>query len=290
MSRVLKNDNKKNPQDFALWKFNNEYGWPSPWGQGFPGWHIECSAMASSLLGPMIDIHTGGIEHINIHHNNEITQSECANGSSPFSRFWVHRNHLKINENKISKSQGAVIFLSDLSEKGYSPLDLRYFFLQAHYSTPSNFTWDGLKGSSVARKRMETFVMSTKKQGKIIKQYQDKFIDAIHDNLNTPKALSVGWLMIEDDNFSIEDRITTLLSFDKVFGLKLDGGGDSLPVSFNSFPVVDINYMEKRKNARQEHDWKTSDQIRDLLREKGYLVLDLLDESVYQKDKQKLHM
>src|SRR5262249_555743 len=148
------NVEKKNDRDFALWKFG-DLGWASKWGKGFPGWHIECSAMIIALLGEQIDIHTGGIEHIAVHHNNEIAQSEAATGLCPFSRFWLHREHVRLNDAKIAKSEGNVIYLSEIIDTGYSPLAYRYLLLGAHYRTPLNFTWDSMQAAANAYKKLK---------------------------------------------------------------------------------------------------------------------------------------
>ncbi|HEY4487782.1 MAG TPA: cysteine--tRNA ligase, partial [Candidatus Paceibacterota bacterium] len=149
-ARVTVVEGKRNPTDFALWKMNRTLGWESPWGKGFPGWHIECSAMVRVTLGEKIDIHTGGVEHIPIHHNNEIAQSECATGKRPFSRFWLHRAHVQIEGGKIAKSKGNAVHLAEVIKKGFHPLSLRYLFLQAHYRSASNFSWEALTAAQNA--------------------------------------------------------------------------------------------------------------------------------------------
>ena len=153
-SRLRKANAKRNPADFALWKFTakgpSALGWDSPWGKGFPGWHTECSAMIRATLGEQIDIHTGGLEHIAVHHNNEIVQSETVTGKKPLSRFWMHRAHVQLEGAKLAKSEGRVVYLSEILERGYHPLALRYLFLGAHYRTPSNFTWNALEASQTA--------------------------------------------------------------------------------------------------------------------------------------------
>lgn len=275
--RVGTNDEKRNKEDFALWKFNTDYGWESPWGKGFPGWHIECSAMATKLLGPQIDIHTGGIEHVSIHHNNEIAQSECANHAHPFSRFWVHRNHVQLDGGKISKSSGDVVYLSDILEQGFDPSDLRYFFLQAHYATPTNFTWEALKAASVARKKLATFLTGIV-PGSVIEQYKEQFMEALNANLNTPKALSVLFTMLADESLSKEDRAATLLDFNKAFGLDFSTKADA-----SAFSEDDIRRMEDRKLARVSKDFAESDRLRDELKSSGYSINDMADHTVYEK-------
>lgn len=279
VARIETNHEKRNDEDFVLWKKNHAYGWDSPWGKGFPGWHIECSAMATKLLGKTLDIHTGGIEHVTIHHNNEIAQSECANHTTPFSRFWVHRNHIQINNGKISKSSGEVIYLSDIIEKGFSPSDLRYFFLQAHYATESNFTWDALKAASVARRKLAAAIDGVQ-QGSVIESYKEQFVDALHDDLNTPKALSVLFVMLSDDLSSKEDKAATIVFANKVLALDL-----TTPTKVELIvPDEDLALMQERIVAKQSKDFAKADAIRDSLAAKGYLGKDVSGGILYSKD------
>jgi cysteinyl-tRNA synthetase len=265
---------KRNPTDFILWK-SGLMGWESPWGRGFPGWHIECSAMIRALLGDQIDIHTGGIEHIPVHHNNEIAQSEAATGKSPFSRFWLHRAHLQIDGSKIAKSEGRVVYLSDIVEKGFSPLAFRYFLLTAHYRTPTNFTWDGMQSAQSAYRKVKEMFASLPRsgffrRGRISKSYIDRFDKAIDSDLNTPEALGVMWDLIKDETVSGRDKRATLEYFDKILGLDL---------AFNEFEVKDVPHkvtelLKKRETAKKHKNFKTSDEIRDEISALGYRVLD----------------
>jgi cysteinyl-tRNA synthetase len=238
--RVAENPEKKNSRDFALWKFNRELGWASSWGQGFPGWHIECSAMIIKILGEQIDIHTGGIEHIPVHHNNEIAQSEAATGKEPFARFWLHRAHIQIANEKISKSRGNVILLSELKEKGFSPLAYRYLLLQSHYRTPTNFTWEALESAQNAYRKLKDYMWTLGVH--INKPLQNKaemlpenvwtpsvhdgaredFISAIENDLNTPEALAVVWKLVKSQSVSPVDKRIALIDFDKILGLDLE--------------------------------------------------------------------
>ncbi len=220
-SRIAQNTEKKNSKDFALWKFNSELSWESPWGKGFPGWHIECSAMIRALLGDEIDIHTGGIEHIPVHHNNEIAQSESVTGKT-LARFWLHRAHLQISGEKIAKSEGNIVYLSHIIEKGFSPLAFRYFLLNSTYRTPTNFTWEGLEASSNALKKLkDTMSKIYSDKGKVDAGYKAQFIEKLENDLNTPQALAVLWTLVKDGGVSPEDKYATLLDFDKVLGLEL---------------------------------------------------------------------
>lgn len=236
-ARVSQNTQKRNSRDFALWKFNADLGWNSPWGQGFPGWHIECSAMIIKILGEQIDIHTGGIEHIPVHHNNEIAQSEAATGKAPFVKYWLHRAHLQISGEKIAKSEGNVIYLADIIEKGFSPLAFRYFLLLSHYRTPTNFSWKALEAAQNAHNKLKKFVsdlpagkaglpaggLPRPSGGGIVDEnYKEKFKVKLENDLNTPQALAVVWGLVKDKNISPENKLATLIDFDKVLGLGLE--------------------------------------------------------------------
>ncbi len=219
--RVMENSEKRNAQDFALWKFNPDLGWDSHWGKGFPGWHIECSAMIIKLLGPQIDIHTGGVEHVPVHHNNEIAQSEAATGLSPFSRFWLHRAHLQISGAKIAKSDGNTVFLSEIIEKGFSPLAFRYFLLNSTYRATTNFTWEGLEAANNAFEKLKRFVGPLSTVGEVDLAYQAEFRAKLENDLNTPQALAVLWTLVKDKEVTPENKLATLLDFDTVLGLGL---------------------------------------------------------------------
>jgi len=295
--RVAANTEKRNPTDFALWKFSQTSGdthrdqeWPSPWGVGFPGWHIECSAMAMKLLGKTIDIHTGGIDHIPTHHNNEIAQSEAAT-HQPFARFWLHGAHLLIDGQKISKSLGNTIYLKDLAEHEVTPLGLRYWFLTASYRTQMNFTWEAVKGAQTAYERLLEQVRqiggllegrSAEKSGEknISTEYTQKFREAINDDLNTPKALATVWEMLKDTSVSDEMKMNTLMKFDKVLGLKLD---TSVGVHSLVFAPEVVALKDARDEARRQRDFQKSDEIRALLKEKGYDIVDTAQGSTLVK-------
>jgi len=222
-ARVSVNPEKRSSRDFALWKFNQELGFASAWGQGFPGWHIECSAMIIKILGEQIDIHTGGIEHIPVHHNNEIAQSEAVTGKDPFSQFWLHRAHLQISGEKIAKSEGNVVYLSEIINKGFSPLAYRYFLFLAHYRTPVNFSWEALEAASNALQRLYKIVDAWRPQagGTIDESYKAKFREKLDNDLNTPQAVAVVWGLVKDSQVSPEDKLATIRDFDKVLGLGL---------------------------------------------------------------------
>lgn len=232
---VKTDSNKRNPQDFALWfkrvgNFTDHaMHWESPWDDGFPGWHIECSAMSMKYLGDQIDIHTGGEDHLSIHHPNEIAQSEGATGKKPFSKFWVHSAFLTVDGTKMSKSLDNFYTISDIVKRGFDPLALRYLFLGAHYKKPINFTWVSLDGASKGLKRLQSTVNSLKitdrtilsqEKNEKVNEYRVKFNQAINDDLNTSKAMAVLFEMLKS-NISSEDKYDLAISFDEVLGLNL---------------------------------------------------------------------
>jgi cysteinyl-tRNA synthetase len=298
-ARIGVSAEKRNPTDFLLWKSDKKIGWESPWGLGFPGWHIECSAMIRATLGEQIDIHTGGIEHIPVHHNNEIAQSEASTGKKPLSRFWLHRAHIQIDGGKIAKSKGKVIYLSDITDKGFHPLSFRYLLLGAHYRTSMNFTWDALAAAQNAYIRLLTTRLSfTDAPGPIAEEYRAKFHERINDDLDTAGALAVVWEMIKDDSLSPGSRLTTLLDADRVLGLNLaipDAAALALakaemrayvPESEQSAQMIDI--VQRREAARAEKNWTTADALRDELDVLGLGVEDAADgPKLYRKPTKK---
>lgn len=288
-ARVEENKEKKHLTDFALWKFSKpqdkrQQEWDSPWGTGFPGWHIECSAMAMVHLGKQIDIHTGGIDHIPIHHNNEIAQTESIT-QKQFSQFWIHNAFVTIEGQKIAKSLGNAILIKDVEERGFSPLSIRYWMLGAHYKTPINFTWEALEGSQTALLKLHRYFSeeSENTNGIIVESYQDRFSSFINDDLNTPKALALVWEVIHDENISQEDKKATLLHFDSVLGLGLSeskqGTLDLLSQYQKNLASEDIpkkiqNLLDKRDVARNEKEWEKADQLRQKIEIAGYKVED----------------
>ncbi len=288
---------KKNTQDFALWFFKAGshthalQTWKSPFqsslvenGEGFPGWHIECSAMSKKYLGDSFDIHMGGIEHIPIHHTNEIAQSESATGK-PMSTYWVHNEHLSVNGGKMSKSEGTSYTLQDILEKGYSALDVRYFFLQAHYRSKQNFTWESLDASRTALNKIYRDIIflrnkSTQNSGVMDVSFKDDFIQKISDDINIPQALAVFHTMMKSD-IPDANKLATAYDFDKVLGLNLSHyQEEQIPI-----PSEIQEILDKRKIARETKDFETSDILRDTLREKGYQVSDVGNEQKIEKIK-----
>lgn len=293
-ARVEASD-KRNPTDFLLWKKDPKAGWESPWGLGFPGWHIECSAMIRATLGQQIDIHTGGIEHIPVHHNNEIAQSESATGKRPFSRFWLHRAHLQLEGNKIAKSKGNVVYLSDIEERGFHPLSLRYLLLGAHYRTPSNFTWESLGAAQRAYAKLLALRLSTKDiaETSASPRWMKRFRDRIADDLDTPGSLATLWDMTKDTGLQATETIATLLEMDKILGLRLaepDEAARKLAASeleeevqVSALPEKVREFASKREDARTKKDWARSDELRILIEAEGYSVKDTGGASTYFK-------
>lgn len=283
-ARVAVSSEKRHPTDFALWKVEKKIGWDSPWGKGFPGWHIECSAMIRKCLGEQIDIHTGGIEHIPVHHNNEIAQSESITGKKPLARFWMHRAHIQFEGGKIAKSSGNTVYLSDILEKGYHPLALRYLFLGAHYRTNANFSWDALQASQTAFVRLRALVQSLPSGGAISPQHQRGIHERMNDDLDTSGALSEIWNATKDSSLSPADLRATILDADTILGLKLsesDSQADTLTakligtiVPVESLPQDIVLIIEEREKARSDKAWEHADQLRAELLEKGYSIED----------------
>ncbi|MEK7601786.1 MAG: cysteine--tRNA ligase [Patescibacteria group bacterium] len=276
-ARVTAVAGKRSPTDFVLWKFDKKIGWESPWGQGFPGWHIECSAMIRKTLGEQIDIHTGGIEHIPVHHNNEIAQSEGAIGKRPLSRFWLHRAHIQFQGGKLAKSAGNVVYLSDVIERGFHSLALRYLFLGAHYRTNANFSWEALQASSTALSRLAQYAQE--EGGAVAETYRARFHERINDDLDTPGALAVLWDVTKDSSLSSADISATVRDADRVLGLGL-GTVEALNVPVADTVRVDDLSAEvallvaQREEARTGKDWTRADELRDQIAEAGYDIKD----------------
>ncbi|MDB5190416.1 MAG: cysS [Parcubacteria group bacterium] len=279
-ARIKENKEKRNPADFALWKSSplgsrRQQEWSSPWGRGFPGWHIECSAMSKALLGETIDIHTGGIEHIPVHHNNEIAQSESAS-EKQFVRYWMHQAHLTMGSEKISKSIGNTVYVSDIIERGYHPLALRYFFLQASYHSSLSFSWEALAASNEALNRLWRIARELKSETKGVSaesDASDEIRRILRDDLATPKALALLWETVRDDELSPKVRLGVLLAADEVLGLSL-----SEPPSFSrvsqSIPADVQTLVDEREAARSARDFARADELRIHIENRGYTVED----------------
>ena len=284
-ARVEFDSGKKNISDFALWikaPENHIMKWDSFFGKCYPGWHLECSAMGYEYLGDNFDIHTGGIDHIPIHHENEIAQSKGFSGKIP-ANYWMHVNFMLVNGEKMSKSLGNIYTLSDLKEKGYEPFDFKMLMFTSTYRNQINFTWDSLDSAKVSLKRLrEGYLKELDGTDEVseeeIKDYENRFLEAINDDLNMPIAMSVVWDVIKNPKKAKAFR-DLLLKFDEVLGLDLKNyqkQDDKLPDE-----VLDL--VSKRDEARASKNWAESDRIRDLLVEKGYQVQDTKDGTVVKK-------
>lgn len=276
---------KQNPTDFALWKLSKEereQEWKSPWGIGFPGWHLECTAMIFSSLGKQIDIHTGGEDHIPIHHNNEIAQAEAITGKQ-YVKYWLHNAFITIDEQKISKSIGNTIRMQQIVDRGFTPLTYRYWLLTGHYKSHMNFTWEALEGAGHALTRLQRFFVEElgRKNGEVDEKYIEKFHIAINDDLDTPKAVALLWDLIKDNSISKENKRATMLEFDKVLGIGFSEGVKKLKkmlsisvVSLKDLPEEIQKLVEEREEARKEKNWEEADKLRENIQSKGYSVRD----------------
>lgn len=265
---------KKHETDFALWKFSpaqqqRHMEWKSPWGVGFPGWHIECSAMAMKYLGETIDIHTGAIDLIPVHHTNEIAQSEAATGKQ-FVRFWVHGAFVLDQEQKMSRSKGAIQTISWIVSHGFSALDYRYLTLQTHYRKELHFTLEGLEGARRARQQLAALVTTAPKRGRILRASYDQFVDALRDDLNVPRALGFLWELMNSDAAPADKR-ATILEMDKILGLNLV---KEKKVKGEKLPPEIISLAAAREQARDEKNWAESDRLRAELLARGFAVQD----------------
>lgn len=275
-ARVDINEEKRHPADFALWKFASKehiMQWPSPWGLGYPGWHIECSAMAKKYLGETFDIHSGGVDHIPIHHENEIAQSMALSGKQP-ANFWMHGEFMLVNNGKMSKKLGNTYTIEQLEEKGYAPEIFRYFCLNAHYRKKLNFTFEGLDAAKISYERLCALIVqhrdgtadiSAAELGKFLKEFEE----AVNDDLNIPKALGILWTMLKLDKSKKVYDLT--IKMDKIFGLRLDDINLETESKFSK-DIEDL--AQERFQARKNKDFKKSDELRDRLTGLGYGIKD----------------
>lgn len=277
--RMTDNPDKRHPADFALWK-KSDLGWDSAWGTGFPGWHIECSAMAMSTLGEQIDIHTGGIDHINIHHNAEIAQCECVT-HEPFARYWLHNEHLQIDGAKVSKSDGSMLTLRDLTHRGYAATDFRYLLLQSHYRTPTQFSWDALDAAkqSLHRLKEQLFTDWNVPPEAMPEAWQQTLHSAINDDLNTAKVIAQLHTASKDSSLSPGQKRALFIEADSLLGLGFavdpETGLEALGhIAILDLPEVVQALVEEREVARTMKNWPESDRLRDAIAEAGYSVTD----------------
>lgn len=280
-SRIDENPDKHHPFDFAVWKFvpdNHIMKWPSPWGVGCPGWHIECSAMARDILGDKIDIHTGGIDHKTVHHEDEIAQNDALSGHRVVNT-WMHNEFLLVDGGKMSKSLGNIYTIADLKNKGFNALDFKFFCQNTHYSKKINFTFEGLKASAMGYKKLKANLLEHKNGTanvdlESLEKYKQKFLDAINDDLNYPLAIGELWTMLKNEPKS-KQVYNTALQFDKALGLSL--GECDEDVVEDTIPQNVKDLAEKRLHARQIKNWTESDRLRDKITELGYKIKDTKD-------------
>ncbi|MCD4666321.1 cysteine--tRNA ligase [archaeon] len=266
---------KKNPTDFALWKFSpkdkkRSMEWESPWGVGFPGWHLECSAMSMKYLGETFDIHCGGIDHIPVHHTNEIAQSVGATGKQPV-KYWVHGEFLTLGKERMGKSESNFITISTLEEKGFYPLDYRYLSLTTHYRKKLSFDWDNLKSARNALEKLKARIIEIKnsKTSKgSTKEYEKKFLDYINDDLNIPKSLALTWKMLKDSKLGSKQKYKLILKFDEILGLDLD------KIKESSIPSEIKKLAQEREKYRKQKNYAKADEIRNKIKEKGFILED----------------
>ncbi len=288
-SRVEIDKGKKNPMDFVLWftnsKFKNQImQWDSPWGRGFPGWHVECSAMSMKYLGDRIDIHCGGVDHIPVHHTNEIAQSEGVVGHK-WVNYWMHGEFLVLSNGKMSKSKGDFLTVSSIEDKGFSGLDYRYFCLQSRYRKQLLFNFDALKDAALSYKKLKDKVSNIilkSKQDKyneidenIIEYYKEKFSKQIGDDLNTPNAFTILQEVIKTDKLSNMEKKILIESFDNVFSLELVNHKNSKNSEVDE--IIINKLIEDRNLARKSKNWVEADTIRDKLNAMNIELIDLKD-------------
>lgn len=295
-SDVHEDKDKKHPADFALWfkrvgRFaDHTMHWSSPWGDGFPGWHIECSAMSMEYLGNRIDIHTGGIDHIPVHHTNEIAQSECATGVKPFVKYWIHHNFLTVEGQKMSKSLGNFLTIDDVVAKGFDPFALRLLFLQTHYRSEMNFTWEALKAS---QKYLLSLLMqyiklseetyggtqgnAEKSEEECIRGYREEFEMALSEDINTSRALSV-MSKLTSDPYITDKKLKMLFDeFGEVLGIPFARLANNLKKSALQIPPEVLDLAEKRKSAKSSKDYAKADEYRHKISDLGFEVNDKKD-------------
>lgn len=284
-ARVEVNDEKKNPRDFALWKFSpkdekRQMEWKSPWGVGFPGWHIECSAMSMKYLGATFDIHTGGVDHKEIHHPNEIAQSEAASGQK-FVNYWIHTAFMHVNGQKMSKSLNNTYTLYDIEKEGYDTLALRYLYFQTHYRQEMNFTFDALDAAQNAYKKLILDISRledpSESQGKvptgIFDDFEKRFIDALNDDLNTAQALAVLWEVVKSP-YPSGPKLKLLYKMDRVLGFNFENLRVQLRKAQGIIPGHIQKLAEERQHFRKLKKFNAADQVRAKIEKLGYMVED----------------
>ena len=291
-ARIEIDSNKKNPKDFVLWFTNSKFAgqamtWDSPWGRGYPGWHIECSAMSMKYLGEHFDIHCGGIDAIPVHHTNEIAQSEAATGKT-WVNYWCHGEFLLMGNAKMSKSSGGFVTLPDLEKKGYDALDYRYFCLTGHYRSQLRFSFEALDAAKTAREGLYDRIAGYKKEAapsenpsEEARAYMKAFDDAMFSDLGAPQALSVLWKMVKDASLPAADKLAAAYYMDDVLGLRLRDAEASRSDVVGS--EDDLKLLQERTEAKKAKDFKRADEIRDELKKRGYNVKDTPSGAILEK-------
>lgn len=286
-ARVEVNSEKRNPADFALWKKaepEHIMQWQSPWGMGYPGWHIECSTMSQKYLGKTFDIHSGGVDHIPIHHENEIAQNEALIDEQSVN-YWMHGEFMLVDGGKMSKSLGNTYTIQQLEERGYSPIDFRFFCLNAHYRKKLNFTFEGLEAAKVSRERLNASLYQHKiaketTDEKVLTHYKNAFEKAINDDINIPMALGTLFTMIKETKS--KDIYNLAIDFDKVFGLSLDKVTAPKPPK-QDIPENISRLVVERNEAKAAKNYQLADEIRKTILELGYNLLDTKEGVIVNK-------
>lgn len=276
-ARVEVDEEKKKPWDFLLWVTNQPnhiMKWPSPWGEGFPGWHLECTAMSTKYLGNKFDIHTGGKEHIGVHHTNEIAQGYGAFGHQT-ANYWLHNGWLTFEGAKMSKSLGNIVLATDIKDKGYEPMALRYLILSSNYKQGLDFNFRNLGVAEQAVTKLKK-AAQVSGEGEVIEEIRAEFLEKMEDDLSTPEAVAVIWKMIKGD-YKKEDIKATLLELDKILGLKLS------ETKTEEIPEEIINMAEERNEAKRNKNWAEADRLREEINKRGYLVEDTKDDCKIKK-------
>ncbi|HEX2787212.1 MAG TPA: cysteine--tRNA ligase [Ignavibacteria bacterium] len=290
--RVEFSAEKRNPTDFSLWKFSPKdqqraMEWESPWGKGFPGWHIECSAMSVKFLGNHFDIHCGGIDHIPVHHTNEIAQAEACTGEK-FVNYWLHGEFLNMGDEKMSKSKGEFLTIDVLNQKGYTAIHYRYFLLNAHYRTKLKFSFEGLDSAKSGYENLKGKILrlkqaasdkteSSEKTSEVVRLFNEK----INDDMNIPEALALLWMTLKNEKLSDNEKLFLVYEFDKVLGLgfkDLKEEKEELDV-----PPGIIELAEKRIEAKKSKDFKLADDLREQIKQAGYEIIDKKNEYEFKK-------
>lgn len=277
-SRIVHCVEKHRESDFALWKFSipdekRQQEWKSPWGVGYPGWHLECSAIATAELGQPFDIHAGGEDLLAIHHNNEIAQSEAAH-DKPLANYWLHGAFMLMGKGKMSKSKGNFITLNNLEKEGFDPMAFRYLVVSSYYRSKLNFSEKALNNALKPLVKLRSLFSTKTKGGRVVKSYQDKFLKAVNQDLNMPKAMVIVWDLVKSSKVGLADKQATLLNFDKVLGLNL---------GYEKIPKEILDIAAKRKKAKENKDYKKADKLRALSASGGWIIEDTKEGPRFRK-------